>query len=125
MEYLTFENETFLNISEPVNNWWLQPVFDGNYTIVYYSILFCTTVTLIFTKSFAHFYWAVTASANLHNTMFKNIVNSPMLFFNTNPIGRILNRFSRDIGAVDETLPLAMIDTFQVIAHIFVLLYNV
>lgn len=30
--------------------------------------------------------------------------------------GRILNRFSKDIGAVDEQLPQAMYDTMQILA---------
>lgn len=37
-----------------------------------------------------------------------------MSFFHANPSGRILNRFSKDMGAVDELLPQAMIDCFQV-----------
>lgn len=41
-------------------------------------------------------------SINLHNNMFKKIMTIPMRFFNTNPKGRILNRFSRDMGFVDS-----------------------
>lgn len=37
-----------------------------------------------------------------------------MSFFHLNPSGRILNRFSKDMGSVDELLPQAMIDCFQV-----------
>lgn len=46
--------------------------------------------------------------------MFESISRSPMSFFHSNPSGRILNRFSKDMGAVDEMLPQAMIDCFQV-----------
>lgn len=31
-------------------------------------------------------------------------------------LGRILNRFSKDIGAVDEILPRTMIETIQIVA---------
>lgn len=37
-----------------------------------------------------------------------------MRFFNTNTSGRILNRFSKDMGAIDELLPAAMMDCLQI-----------
>lgn len=37
-----------------------------------------------------------------------------MNFFNTNPSGRILNRFSKDLGQVDEILPSVMMDVMQI-----------
>lgn len=37
-----------------------------------------------------------------------------MRFFNTNSAGRILNRFSKDMGSIDELLTSAMIDCLQI-----------
>lgn len=37
-----------------------------------------------------------------------------MSFFHSNPSGRVLNRFSKDMGSVDELLPQAMLDCVQV-----------
>ena len=51
---------------------------------------------------------SITSSKNLHNSMLTSVLKAPVLFFDTNPGGRILNRFSRDIGIMDELLP----DTF-------------
>ena len=45
------------------------------------------------------------ASAYLHNTMLANILRGPMEFFDVTPIGRILNRFSKDIDTIDVLLP--------------------
>lgn len=53
-------------------------------------------------------------SHRLHDKMFECVSQSPMSFFHINPSGRILNRFSKDMGSVDELLPQAMIDCFQV-----------
>ena len=36
--------------------------------------------------------------------MLKHVILAPMTFFNTNPIGRIINRFSKDISNVDDQL---------------------
>lgn len=45
------------------------------------------------------------ASKVLHERMFSSILKATMRFFDTNPSGRILNRFSKDMGAMDESLP--------------------
>lgn len=54
------------------------------------------------------------ASRNLHNSMFNGVTRARMYFFHTNPSGRILNRFSKDMGQVDEMLPSVMIDVIQI-----------
>lgn len=71
---------------------------------------------VIFTlsRSFTFFKYCMTASKNLHNEMFSNIVYAPMRFFDTNSSGRILNRFSKDMGQTDEVLPMVGIDCIQV-----------
>lgn len=45
------------------------------------------------------------ASVRLFNTVVKRILHSPMIFFDTTPIGRILNRLGRDIEVIDNYLP--------------------
>lgn len=55
------------------------------------------------------------ASKVLHNKMFSSILGATMRFFDTNPSGRILNRFSKDMGAIDEMLPKAMMESLQIL----------
>ena len=46
------------------------------------------------------------ASSRLHNTMLKSIMHSTMAFFDTTPLGRILNRFSKDVDTLDASIPM-------------------
>ena len=70
----------------------------------------------------------VIASRKLHGSMLMNILRSPMSFFDTTPIGRIVNRFSRDMETVDNVLPQIfrswMNTFFQVISTIVVVSYS-
>ena len=45
------------------------------------------------------------ASKALHNNLLKNVLRCPMMFFETTPMGRIVNRFSKDINLIDESIP--------------------
>lgn len=54
------------------------------------------------------------ASRRLHDAMFNGVTRATMYFFNTNPSGRILNRFSKDMGQIDEYLPSVAVDVFQI-----------
>ena len=57
----------------------------------------------------------VGASQALHNRMFASVVRLPMRFFDTNPLGRILNRFSKDVGILDDMMPDAFFDVVSII----------
>uniref|UniRef100_A0A4W5NVW4 ATP-binding cassette sub-family C member 5 n=1 Tax=Hucho hucho TaxID=62062 RepID=A0A4W5NVW4_9TELE len=46
----------------------------------------------------------VRAASVLHNKLFHRLLLSPMRFFDTTPLGRILTRFSRDMDEVDIRL---------------------
>ena len=53
---------------------------------------------------------SMSASKNLHGQMFEKILRAPPIFFDKNPSGTILNRFSKDMGAMDEMLPQTNLD---------------
>jgi ABC-type multidrug transport system fused ATPase/permease subunit len=55
--------------------------------------------------------------------MLKSVMKAKIRFFDLNPIGRIMNRFSKDIGSLDDVLPITLFDFLQVII-IFKKYYN-
>ena len=52
----------------------------------------------------------IKGSSTIHSKMLTNILRSPMSFFDTTPLGRILNRFSKDIYNIDEVIPKSIDD---------------
>ena len=44
------------------------------------------------------------ASKTLHRIAITSVMRAPMSYFETTPIGRIMNRFSKDIDTIDNTL---------------------
>uniref|UniRef100_A0AAY5F490 Cystic fibrosis transmembrane conductance regulator n=1 Tax=Electrophorus electricus TaxID=8005 RepID=A0AAY5F490_ELEEL len=99
-----------------LQDWWLA----------YWSLIltqsFCsfasglTVATIIFgfLCSLLMFNTLVCSAQTLHNRMFSCILRTPVRFFDINPIGRILNRFSKDIGHVDSLMPWTFVDFIQV-----------
>ncbi|CAN7994942.1 unnamed protein product, partial [Ixodes hexagonus] len=44
----------------------------------------------------------------LHNGLLANILRSPMAFFDTTPLGRVVNRFSKDVDTMDIAIPMTV-----------------
>ncbi|XP_040123204.1 multidrug resistance-associated protein 4-like [Oryx dammah] len=86
-----------------------------NWYLRVYSGLTVSTILFGITRSVLIFYILVNSSQSLHNKILESVLRAPLLFFNSNPIGRILNRFSKDIGHMDDLLPLIFQDFIQAI----------
>ena len=50
------------------------------------------------------FLGTVQAGRVLHRGILRNVLHSPMTFFDTTPVGRILNRFAKDIDVLDTVI---------------------
>ena len=48
------------------------------------------------------------ASRYLHQSILINVMHSPMSFFETTPLGRIMNRFSKDVSTIDDKVPVSL-----------------
>ena len=70
-----------------------------------YAIFSAGQVAFVLFTAFSLAIASIFASRILHASMLKNILRSPMSFFDTTPLGRVLNRFSKDIYTIDEVIP--------------------
>ena len=60
---------------------------------------------LVFTRSLLFQVFVLQANTNMHNKMSEKVIRAKILFFDSNPIGRIVTRFSKDLTMIDILLP--------------------
>uniref|UniRef100_A0A4W6DPV9 Cystic fibrosis transmembrane conductance regulator n=1 Tax=Lates calcarifer TaxID=8187 RepID=A0A4W6DPV9_LATCA len=83
-----------------------------------YGGLTAAVIVFGFMRNLLLFNVLVRCAQALHNCMFNSILRTPVRFFDINPIGRVLNRFSKDIGQLDSNLPWTFVDFIQVFLQI-------
>uniref|UniRef100_A0A668A935 ATP-binding cassette, sub-family C (CFTR/MRP), member 10 n=1 Tax=Myripristis murdjan TaxID=586833 RepID=A0A668A935_9TELE len=77
------------------------------YLTVYGSIAAANTV-LTAARAFLFAYGAVCAATVIHNQLLDSVLKATTSFFDTTPLGRVLNRFSSDLYSVDDSLPFVL-----------------
>ena len=88
-------------------------------TLCLYAIFVSAAFVVAVVRASAFLHVSLTSSKILHDRMITRILQAPVLFFDTNPTGRILNRCSKDIGAVDELLPKTFLSATQLLLFVF------
>jgi len=53
-------------------------------------------------------YGCTRASGVLHASLIKNVLRCAVAFFESTPLGRIINRFSKDLDVIDRPLPVSI-----------------
>lgn len=124
-----------------MQDWWLaywadeQEKIDANSTMIengqnitkelnidfylgVYGGLTAATIIFGFIRNLLLFHVLVRCAQSLHDRMFSTILRTPVRFFDINPAGRVLNRFSKDIGQLDSNLPWTFVDFIQVFLQI-------
>uniref|UniRef100_A0A8C1PEU6 ABC-type glutathione-S-conjugate transporter n=1 Tax=Cyprinus carpio TaxID=7962 RepID=A0A8C1PEU6_CYPCA len=96
-------------------NYWLslwadQPVINGTQLNVdlklgVYGALGFAQGIAIFGTTLAISLGCIIASRHLHLDLLNNVLHSPMSFFESTPSGNLLNRFAKEIDAIDNMIP--------------------
>ena len=76
-----------------------------NTNLTIYGCLVGASLIFAVVRAYGFLLVSLRCSERLHDKMVLAILQAPVLFFDSNPVGRILNRFSKDIGCLDELLP--------------------
>ena len=94
---------------------------DVDYYLVGYTSLSIAAVVLTFFKSIA--ICCLRGAKLLHVRMLRRVIQAPMRFFDTTPIGRVLNRMSSDTAAIDSNLPCKLM--FTCVSHLLIITFPV
>ncbi|XP_078691150.1 ATP-binding cassette sub-family C member 9-like isoform X2 [Branchiostoma floridae x Branchiostoma belcheri] len=105
----TAGNQTFGNATQA------PPTIDVDYYIKGYTGLSVAAISVTAFASVITILSMIKGAKNLHEAMVRNIVLSPMRFFDTTPTGRVLNRMAEDTATIDLRLPFMMEHLIRVI----------
>ncbi|KAF2016030.1 ABC multidrug transporter-like protein [Aaosphaeria arxii CBS 175.79] len=101
-------------------SWWTSNKFgfsEGTYIGVY-SALGASQAIFMFGFSIAVSVYGTEAGKKMLHRAIHRVLRAPMSFFDTTPLGRITNRFSKDIDVMDNTLTDAIRMYFMTLAMI-------
>ncbi|KAG0501841.1 hypothetical protein HPP92_001913 [Vanilla planifolia] len=100
-ETLRISSSTWLSIWTDQSS--LKSHGAGFYNLIY-ALLSFGQILVTLTNSFWLIISSLYAAKRLHDAMLESILRAPMVFFHTNPLGRIINRFAKDLGDVDRNV---------------------
>ncbi|CAH1759675.1 12248_t:CDS:10 [Entrophospora sp. SA101] len=99
------------------SNYYLLPsITNNNYTTIrgdnhdvdyyfnIYVLITMASVVLGIMRFLWLYYGSLRASRNLYEQLLHRVIRAPLRFFDTTPVGRILNRFSKDFETIDSIL---------------------
>ena len=83
-----------------------------------YTVLGLASVVLTAVRSGLIVLGSNNASRNLGNTLLAHVIRLPMSFFDAQPLGRLLNRFTSDLDAIDTNLSQTVSSTITTLVNV-------
>ena len=82
---------------------------DAVYYLVVYAVLALTCMLITFLREAVLFWGALAASKLIHSRLIESVSRARLSFFDSTPLGQIMNRFSKDLENIDqEVAPVAL-----------------
>ncbi|BES88771.1 Multidrug resistance-associated protein [Nesidiocoris tenuis] len=91
----------------------LSDEWDNDFYITVAGITVCCLLAAAILRGIVFMWSSYRISSRLHAQMAKSALYTDLSYYNNNPSGSILNKFSKDLGSTDEMLPKAILDTSQ------------
>lgn len=99
VNFLPLAQKAWLSYYSSHQTEWLALTAIGIYGVIGIALLVLTLLDQLF--------WlarGIRAGQNFHNKMLHSVLHAPVRFFDSTPVGRVLQRFSRDLESVDVYL---------------------
>ena len=78
---------------------------EDSYFLEIFAVIALLNSIFTLVRAFSFAYGGLRAAVSLFHSLLGGVVLSPASFFDQNPVGRLLNRFSSDTYAIDEQIP--------------------
>lgn len=82
--------------------YWTQGTWSSTQSMIIISGILGGYILALVSRELLFVNFGMRASRLLHDKLLRRVVRAVMEFFDTNPEGRILNRFSNDVGVLDR-----------------------
>ncbi|KAF2069971.1 hypothetical protein CYY_008709 [Polysphondylium violaceum] len=93
--------------SRQVNPNYQDSLSNNQYLYIYIGIGVFSVIVSGF-RNFVYFDYTVRCSKVIHDKLFSALLRAPMWFFDVTPLGRIINRFTRDLDGIDNLIAAAV-----------------
>lgn len=80
----------------------IAPDVDVGYYLSVYAVIGIACMLIALFRDFWLFYGSLTASWTLHQRLMQAVTRAKFKFFDVTPLGQLMNRFSKDLEAVDQ-----------------------
>ncbi|XP_042377107.1 ABC transporter C family member 13-like isoform X1 [Zingiber officinale] len=125
----------FMQASRNGNDLWLSHWVDANngteqtrFYLIILSIFGVMNSIFTLARAFSFSYGGLRAAVQVHAELLSKLINAPVCYFDQNPNGRILNRLSSDLYAIDDSLPfifnILLANFFSLLGIVAVLSYS-
>ncbi|KAI9805212.1 MAG: hypothetical protein M1825_001048 [Sarcosagium campestre] len=94
---------------------------DVAYYLGIYGLIAIVFLVVSFFREIILFIGSLTASRDIHQRLLQSVTRAKLKFFDSTPLGQMINRFSKDIEAVDQEVATIALGTMHCLASVIMI----